>query len=68
MSNKSADVILENEKEEESIEEVQLDFSTPFNIPKSGEFTMHELTVRYYKAVVKKVNKNNHFVMHVLTR
>ena len=68
LSEKIANEIKADVQIDEPIDGVQLAFSTIFNIPKTGSFSLHDLTVGYYKALVNEVKKNDYFVPEVLTR
>ena len=68
LSEKIDDAIQADVQRDKPVEDVQLAFSTVFNIPKTGTFSLHDLTVGYYKALVDEVEKNDYFVPDVLTR
>ena len=68
LSEKIADAIKADVQIDEPIDGVQLAFSRIFNIPKTGSFSLHDLTVGYFKALVDEVKKKQYFVPDVLTR
>ena len=68
LSEKLNDTLQTDVRMDKPVEDVQLAFSTVFNIPKTGTFSLHDLTVGYYKALVNEVEKNDYFVPDVLTR
>ena len=65
LSEKTADVIMEDSEKEVSIQDTQLAFSAEFNIPQSGKFIMDELSLGYYKALMREVKKDKFFVPEI---
>ena len=67
-SEKITDAIKADVQRHTTIQDVQLAFSSKFNIPKTGNFSLHDLSVGYFKALVKEVENEESFYSEVLTR
>ena len=68
LSEKITDVIKADVQRNTPIQDVQLAFSSTFNIPKTGNFSLHDLSVGYFKALVKEVEKDELYVPEVIMR
>ena len=68
LSEKITDVIKADVERNTPIKDVQLAFSGTFDIPKAGNFSLHDLSVGYFKALVKQVENEASFYPEVLTR
>ena len=68
LSEKITDIIKADVQRNTPIPNVQLAFSSTFNIPKTGNFSLHDLSVGYFKALVKEVENEELFLPEVLTR
>ena len=68
LSEKITDAIKADVQRHTTIQDVQLAFSSKFNIPKTGNFSLHDLSVGYFKALVKEVEKEELYVPEVIIR
>ena len=68
LSEKITDAIKADVQRHTTIQDVQLAFSSTFNIPKTGNFSLHDLSVGYFKALVKEVENEEFFLPEVLRR
>ena len=68
LSEKITDVIKADAERNTPIKDVQLAFSDTFDIPKTGNFSLHDLSVGYFKALMKVVENEASFYPEVLMR
>ena len=68
LSEKITDAIKADVQRHKTIQDVQLAFSSTFNTPKTGNFSLHDLSVGYFKALVKEVEKEELYLPEVIMR
>ena len=59
LSEKITDAIKADVQRHTTIQDVQLSFSSTFNIPKTGNFSLHDLSVGYFKALRRYVKSKD---------